>query len=206
MNYGSSLAGRLVLAIGFLLLSSAFVANMVEGQAVPSIEIKDAPATVAPSGKVTIQWNLKGSGKVAHTAVHWDTKPGNPADFKSYAKATPDFASLNPAQDAPKEYKVTFDAPSSGAVYYVVHAIVDGKDVYNPDGERKFVILGTPGLGLPGQPPRVGGGPPVPADAPPAGAYGYGAGTPDITFLLGIGAVVIVVIVAAVFMSRRNKS
>ncbi len=204
MNYSSSLASRLVLAVGFLLLSSAFVANMVEGQAAPSIDIKDPPATVSPNGKITVQWSVKGSGKIAHTAVHWDTKPGNPADFKSYAKATPDFALLNPAQDAPKEYTVAFDAPSSGTLYYVVHAIVDGKNVYNPDGERRILVLGAPGLGLPGQPPAIGGLPQAPAEAPPAGAYG--AGAPDMTLLLGIGAVVIVVIVAAVFMSRRNKS
>ena len=193
-----------MLVVGLLLLSSAFVANMVEGQAAPSIDIKDAPPTVSPSGKITVQWSVKGSGKIAHTAVHWDTKPGNPADFTSYSKATPDFASLDPAQDAPKEYTVTFDAPSSGTLYYVVHAIIDGKNVYNPDGERRILILSVPGLGLPGQPPAIGGGPQVPIEAPPAGAYGTGA--PDTTFLLGIGALVIVVIVAVVFRSRRNKS
>ena len=214
MNHSSSLASRLMLAIGFLLLSSALVAGMVEGQAAPSIDLKEVPPpTAAPNGKITIQWDVKDSGKIAHTAVHWDTKPGNPADFKSYAKASPDFASLDPAQAAPKEYKVTFDAPSSGTLYYVVHAIVDGKNVYNPDGERKIVILGTPGLGLPGQPPAIGGGPQAPApaggDSSPQRQYGGGiyggGGGPDTSLLLGIGAVIVVIVIAGVAIRRRNR-
>lgn len=107
-----------------------------------SIDIEGAPSTVKPGEKVTITWEVEGEGKMSHTAVHWDTKPGTPGDFRSYGKATPEFASINPPHDAPHDYRVSFDAPPSGTIYYIVHAIVDGKDYYNL-WERTIPIEGA---------------------------------------------------------------
>ena len=182
--------------LGIVLLSSAFVymTGSASAQVEPKIALGAAPDSVAPSQKITISWEIQGAGKVSHTAVHWDTKQGNPADYKSYAKATPDFAALSPPQDSPKKYTVTFDAPASGTVYYVVHAIVDGKNIYVPDGERKITI----------------GDAMVKKDdamkkeqsmTQQAGTYGG----LDMTMLIGIGAVVVVGIVAVVAITRRRK-
>jgi len=75
-----------------------------------------------------------------HTAVHWGTSPGTPTDFRSYPNATPQFVSINPPDQAPKNYTVSFSAPQSGVIYYVIHAIVDGQDIYLPGGEKTIRI------------------------------------------------------------------
>jgi LPXTG-motif cell wall-anchored protein len=96
-----------------------------------SIDIESAPSSLKPGERVKITWEVEGEGKISHTAVHWDTKAGTPGNFRSYGRLTPDFASINPPQEAPQEYRISFDAPSSGTIYYIVHAVVDGKDYYN---------------------------------------------------------------------------
>jgi len=107
-----------------------------------SIDIESAPSTLRPSERARITWEVEGEGKISHTAVHWDTKAGTPGNFRSYARFTPEFASINPPQEAPQEYRVSFDAPSSGTIYYIVHAVVDGKDHYNL-WERTIPIEGA---------------------------------------------------------------
>lgn len=176
-----------------------------------SISVEVAPTSATPGQKLTFTWEVKGLGKIAHTAVHWDTKPGNPADFKSYAKATPDFASLNPAQDAPKKYTVTVDAPTSGIIYYVVHAIVDGKNVYNPDGERKIPINAPPAPQQAPQPaPQQQAPAPAPAQQPAPRPEPQVVSKPEsspIDFTLvagGIAAVVVVAIGFAIFRTRKH--
>ena len=63
----------------------------------PTIAVISAPTKANPGQKLTFTWEIDGFGRISHTAVHWDTKPGNPADFKSYAKATPDYAANRPS-------------------------------------------------------------------------------------------------------------
>lgn len=152
------------------------------------IAIQAAPERVTPEQRVTITWMIEGSGKVSHTALHWDTKPGNPADFKTYAKATPDFASLSPPDDLPKQYTVTLDAPSTGTVYYVIHAIVDGKNIYNPDGERKIDIIVREAS--------------IQDNAQPLGGI-FGI---DAIVLVGVGVAIAVMVVAVVVLSKRKAS
>ncbi len=80
-------------------------------------------------------------GSIVHTAVHWGTSPGDPTNFMSYPNATPDFGSISPPDQAPKTYTVSFNAPNQqGTVYYVIHAIVDGKNIYLPGGERTIQV------------------------------------------------------------------
>lgn len=203
-KYSPSEGGRLALFISVLLLASAICSTLpvqVEAQAVPAIKIESPPTSGAAGTKVTISWEVSGTGKIAHTAVHYDTKAGNPADFNSYAKATPDFAVLNPAQDAPKKYSASINVPSSGTVYYVVHALVDGKNIYNPDGEKTLAVIPLPGGGIAQKPPGVAA--PPPGGAPEVGVYGGGV---DSNVLLGIGAIVVIAVVAVVARSRMKKS
>ena len=177
-----------------------------------SISVEVAPTSATPGQKLTFTWEVKGLGKIAHTAVHWDTKPGNPADFKSYAKASPDFASLTPAQDAPKKYTVTVDAPTSGIIYYVVHAIVDGKNVYNPDGEKKIAISATPAPQAQAPQPAPQQQVPAPAPAPQPAARPEpevmskpeSSPTDFILIAGGIAAVVVVGIGFAIFRARKH--
>ena len=208
---GMHLTRKLALSLSLLLILSAFFVNVepVIGQGPPSIAIANAPSSAGAGQKVTIAWEVKGTGKISHTAVHWDTKPGNPADYKSYAKATPNFAAIDPPNDAPKNYSVTIEIPSSGTVYYVVHAIVDGNNIYNPIGEKTIQVI---------VPPRIGGGiggvgglggvPGVgqPQQQQPAGAIAaYNVPGPDPTVLALIGGIFVIAVVAFVVRSRRKK-
>lgn len=149
-----------------------------------SIVIDTAPKSVDPGQKVSITWRVEGSGKISHTAVHWDTKGGNPADFTSYSKATPDFAAINPPANAPAGYTVSFDAPSSGIIYYVVHATVDGAQYYNKDGEKRITI-GASNIGA-------------------ASEVGATSGI-DTTILVGAAVLVPIIVVVAVALIRRKK-
>ena len=150
-----------------------------------SIVIDTAPKSVDPGQKVSITWRVEGTGKISHTAVHWDSKHGNPADFASYGKATPDFAAINPPGNAPSGYTVSFDAPSSGIIYYVVHATVNGSQFYNKDGERSITVGGTD----------------VRATSGVSAASGI-----DTNVLLGVGIIVPIVVVVAVALIRRKKT
>ncbi|MBM3897980.1 MAG: hypothetical protein FJ358_05600 [Thaumarchaeota archaeon] len=126
---------------GFLLLNSPYPFALGQWA---SIDIESAPSTLMPGEKVKITWEVEGEGKISHTAVHWDTRPGTPGNFRSYGRTTPEFASINPPDDAPREYRVSFDAPASGTIHYIVHAVVDGKDYYNL-WERTVPIEGVSG-------------------------------------------------------------
>ncbi|HEY4674317.1 MAG TPA: hypothetical protein VIH03_09130 [Nitrososphaerales archaeon] len=207
---GISLTRKLALSISLLLLFSAFFVSVkpVIAQGAPSIAIVNAPSSAGAGQKVTIEWEVKGTGKISHTAVHWDTKPGNPADYKSYAKATPNFAAIDPPNNAPRNYSATIDIPSSGTVYYVVHAIVDGNNVYNPGGEKTIQVIVPPriggGIGVGG----LGGVPGVgqPQQQQPAGANApYNVPGPDPTVVAIIGGIFVIAVVAFVVRSRRKK-
>jgi len=111
-----------------------------------SIDIESSPSSLKPGEMVRITWEVEGEGKISHTAVYWDTKAGTPGNFRSYGRFTPDFASINPPQEAPQGYRVSFDAPSSGTIYYIVHAVVDGKDYYNMWERTIPIDGGSPGV------------------------------------------------------------
>ena len=210
---GNILTRKLALLVSLLLiLSASFVtiSKPVVAQGASSITVANAPSSAGAGQKVTIEWEVKGTGKISHTAVHWDTKPGNPADFESYAKATPDFVAIDPPQDAPKNYSASIDIPSSGAVYYVVHARVDGNDVYNPGGEKTIKVIVPPRIG--GGIGGVGGlggvpgvGQPQQQQQPPVANAAYNVPGPDPTVVALIGGIFVIVVIAFVVRSRRKR-
>ena len=158
-----------------------------------AIEIKSVPAAASAGEKLTFAWEVTGTGKILHTAVHWDTKPGNPADFKSYTKAAPDYAAIDPPHDAPHGYSVTIEAPQASTMYYIIHAIVDGKDLYVAKGERVLPL-------------KVAGVAPIEPkpSSPPKEVV---AATADsTTLMLGAGAVIVIVAVGIVVWARRKKT
>jgi hypothetical protein len=157
------------------------------------ILIISAPRRAEPGEKLNFVWEVEGFGRISHTAVHWDTKPGNPADYKSYAKATPDFAAINPPHDAPHGYSVTVEAPQGDVMYYVIHAVIDGKDLYVARGERVIPLNVAGVVPIKESPSQV-----KETAAPAAGI--------DNTILLGGGAAIVVVAVAAVALARRRKA
>ena len=175
----------LSLSFAWFLLYNSPIPSALGQQA--SIDIEIYPASAGPGERVTIEWEVEGEGKISHTAVHWDTKPGRPFDFRSYSKATPDFTSINPPHEAKHLYRVSFDAPTSGTIYYIVHAVVDGKDYYNL-WERTISISGGPPEGE-AEPQSL---------ESPAGV--------DFTLILPlvVGVVLIVPVVIAIKLTRRR--
>ena len=158
-----------------------------------AVAIKSVPATASAGEKLTFAWEITGTAKISHTAVHWDTKPGNPADFKSYAKATPDYAAIDSPHDAPHGYSVTIEAPQADAMYYVIHAIVDGKDLYIARGER---VLFLKAAGIAPVEPKPSS-PPKEAVTPNAD---------NTTLMVGAGAAIVIVAVGIVVWARRKKT
>lgn len=167
-----------------------------------AIDVKSVPATATSGEKLTFAWEITGSGKISHTAVHWDTKPGNPADFASYAKATPEFALINPPQDAPKGYSVSIAAPQAGNIYYVIHAIVDGKNLYAKGGER--IIPVATAAGNPAPQGNVAKEDAVKKGESAVNAAGTYAGVDTTMLMVGAGVAIVIVAVAAVALTRRK--
>ncbi len=158
-----------------------------------AIGIKSVPAAASAGEKLTFAWEITGTGKISQTAVHWDTKPGNPADFKSYAKATPDYLAIDPPHDVPHGYSVTIEAPQANAMYYIIHAIVDGKDLYIARGER---VLPLKVAGVAPIEPKPSS-PPKEVVAPAAD---------NTTLMVGAGAAIVIVAVGIVVWARRKKT
>ena len=183
---------KLVLTIS--IVATFLVLTMVPTSSAQSVSINlgTVPTSATPREKLTMTWEIAGTGKIAHTAVHWDIKPGNPADFKSYPKATPEFAAISPPQDGPRKYTVSIDAPASGTVYYVVHAIVDGKNVYAPGGERTITVGEDAAMK-------------AKEDAAMKAKEGSRIyGIDNTTIMLGLGGVIVIVAVVAVALTRRK--
>ncbi len=141
---------------------------------------------------MTFTWEVTGAGSISHTAVHWDTKPGNPTDFESYQFFTFNFADMFASPDqAPKSYAVSFDAPNqAGTIYYVLHAIVNDLNIYNSDGERTIAVTAATTTTT------------TPATTAPATTVAAAPGV-DPLLISGVVAVVVIAAVAAVMLRRR---
>ena len=84
-------------------------------------------------------------------------------------------------------YRVSFNAPSSGTIYYIVHAVVDGKDYYNL-WERTISISGDP--------PEV--------EAEPQ-SLSLPAGVDfSLIFTIAVGTVLILLVLIAIKLTRRR--
>ncbi|MBM3897341.1 MAG: hypothetical protein FJ358_02295 [Thaumarchaeota archaeon] len=101
--------------------------------------------------------------------------------------------SINPPHDASHGYSVTVEAPQEDVMYYVIHAVIDGKDLYVARGERTIPL-------------KVAGVAPVeeiPSQVKETGAPAAGM---DNTIMLGAGVAIVVVAVAVVVLARRRKA
>lgn len=142
---------------------------------------------------MTFSWDVTGTGSIIHTAVHWDTKPGNPTDFNSYGHFTLEFADISPADQAPKTYTVSFNAPTAaGTIYYVIHAIVGDQHIYISGGERTIVIQATATT-------ATSTTATTPSTTAPTAA------APGVNPLLvgGVAAIVVIAVAAAIILRRR---
>ena len=138
----------LIFLTSAITLALVFFPNATTGHAsfdaINQISVISAPTRANPGERLTFTWTILWTGRITHTAVYWDTKPRNPEDYNSYAHSTLEYASINPPDLAPKRYTVSFSAPESGPIYWIIHAKVEGDDIYRLDRREGKIIIGVP--------------------------------------------------------------
>jgi len=134
--------GTVYLILHAIVLGEDFYASMeytIDVFEEPSMGNIIFKARAETGDKVTIRFTMPThvmADRVSHVGVHWDTTSrGEPLDFSSYANAE----TVDP--DPNGVYDVTFQVPDkAGEVYFVIHAIVDGMDVYAEDTEYSITV------------------------------------------------------------------
>jgi hypothetical protein len=97
----------------------------------PVVELVSFPESVETDEAIEIRWRIGFQGDPAlipHTAVHWglESAVGLPVSFTNYPRVGGPFRG-----NATNLFNATVPAqPTPGAVYFVVHAVVNGQSVY----------------------------------------------------------------------------
>ncbi len=105
---------------------------MVMVKAEPTLSVVgELPTKVFVNTSGEFVWVIEGPdpGEVTHTAVHWDTmSQEEPLDFNNYANMV-----LGTGTGTQGEYSALMTAPETpGMVYFVFHAIINGRHFYAP--------------------------------------------------------------------------
>lgn len=103
---------------------------------IPAINVTSYPANVTGETNFTIQFEVSGGtnqGNITHAAVHWGTKSGG-ADIKDYGR----FGKVYTGK-VPQRFSTELIAPASGIIYFRVHAIIDGADIYSNEYEIRII-------------------------------------------------------------------
>jgi len=103
---------------------------------IPTINVTSYPANVTGDTNFTIQWEVSGGtngGNISHASVHWGFKSGG-ADIKDYGR----FSKVYTGK-VPQKFRVELIAPESGIIYFRVHALIDGADIYSNEYEIKII-------------------------------------------------------------------
>ncbi len=118
--------------------------HTLEVREVPHLAFDTATGVVIAGRNATVGWMVHHATatEVTHTAVHWDTVSHAPdLDFNAYANAA-----MGMMGTTEGEYMADFAMPSTpGSVYFIVHAIVNGRHVYN-ETERLIVVVAVPSV------------------------------------------------------------
>jgi hypothetical protein len=115
------------------MLSAETTVKAVGGGTVLSIDPPTGTATGAPGGLAPLCWTVRGTGNIAHVAIHWDTASHASKSSRSFADyaagvAYPDNAAtldrngydLSPAGT---QFCASARLPSTGAIYVISHTI-----------------------------------------------------------------------------------
>ena len=141
----------LYFVIHAVVLGENFYAEMeysVDVTTLPTIDDIDFDVKVEVDDKVTVTFSIPDIdvSRVSHVGLHWDTESqGTPLDFNNYANAE----TVDP--NAEGTYIITFKVPDKeGTVYFVIHSVIDGENVYEGSVESSFKVEkadSTPGFG-----------------------------------------------------------
>ena len=116
----------------------------LEVREAPHIAFDTATGVVMAGRNATVGWMVHNAmaSEVTHTAVHWDTVSHAPVmDFTAYPNAA-----MGMMGTTEGEYMADFAVPSAPAsVYFIVHAIVNGRHIYN-ETERMIAVVAVPSV------------------------------------------------------------
>jgi len=100
----------------------------------PTITVTAIPNRVVENTNYSIRWNVSGgtAGDISKTDLIWDFKKGN-ASVSDYSRYTPSMTGRTPM-----EFSQTLRAPQSGTIYFRVHAVVDGIEIFSD--EKQIII------------------------------------------------------------------
>ena len=95
----------------------------------PAIKVLSYPSGPNGDTNITIRWEVSGGtpGEISDTAIIWGYTSGN-TNLSAYPKV-----SIIQSGKTTQGFSATIKTPSGGSLYFRVHAIVDGTDVYSPE-------------------------------------------------------------------------
>ncbi len=95
----------------------------------PAIKVLFYPSGPDGDTNITIRWEVSGGtpGVISDTAIIWGYASGN-ASITAYPKM-----SIKQPGKTTQGFSATIKTPSGGSLYFRVHALVDGTDVYSPE-------------------------------------------------------------------------
>ncbi len=101
----------------------------------PTIKVTSFPQSSHGDTVITIKWAVTGgtAGEITNTAIIWGYKSGG-ENISDYPQTT----SVQTGK-TPKDFSTVLNIPSSGALYFRAHAVVDGSDVYSTENQISII-------------------------------------------------------------------
>jgi cytochrome c553 len=112
---------------------------------VPTVTIKNIPASVSEISQIEILWAVSGEGMSAsHNEIHYGPK-SNPGTLGTdvdspagYSSLTTEFSSGD--YQLPMDFSTTITPEGTGTIYLRAHSVIDGKHYWS---EEKEVVVHT---------------------------------------------------------------
>lgn len=110
-------------------------ATQIQNASSAAIKLTSFPQSAQSDTVVTIKWEVTGGteGEISNTAIIWGYNSAG-ANISEYPKAT-----VIQTGKTPKEFSAGINIPSSGTLYFRIHAVVDGSDIYSPENQVSII-------------------------------------------------------------------
>lgn len=101
----------------------------------PAIKVTSFPQSAHGDTIVTIKWEVSGGtgSEISNTAIIWGYNSAG-ANISEYPKTT-----VIQTGNPPKEFSAGINIPSSGTLYFRIHAVIDGSDIYSPENQISII-------------------------------------------------------------------
>src|SRR5205823_2452156 len=115
------------------------------GAAISKVFVLSAPDRVAPGSQANVCWRVEGSGKIPHTAIHFDaaSHPNSTAFADYVGGAGYPGDGTTPAAAGyvtPGPFCSNLKMPASGAIYFRAHELVPGSSINNLSAEKSITV------------------------------------------------------------------